>query len=227
MTDKSLDIHSDSMAEELTTVPQPVGSFFMSFAFWIALVIAALMYAAVSLSPKLADWISVRQQHAANAERLREMEEEVDYLERVAAALRKDPAFAHRLVDAAQSGNQQQAFVQESDSSKTGDPKVNSVAAKPLIQPAASEIVMLLASHQKLRNWILICASGLTVLAFTLLNDSGTGIMRAAFCTLQRFSQKTVARYLQERTEAPVGDEAETPESELTSGDNPTTRLSS
>ena len=69
------------------------------------------MYAAVSLSPKLADWISVRQQHAANAVRLQEMEDEADYLERVAEALKSDPEFAHRLVHATQSGSTQNEFV--------------------------------------------------------------------------------------------------------------------
>ena len=94
MADKEPDSDLEPTSEELISVPQTVGSFLISTAFWAALMVSAVMYAAVSLTPKMADWISVRQQHAANAMRLQELEDEADYLERVAAALKRDPEFA-------------------------------------------------------------------------------------------------------------------------------------
>lgn len=193
--DEGPDNEIEPTAEELTSVPQTVGSLLISIAFWSALLVSSLMYAAVSLSPKLADWISVRQQHAANAMRLQELENEADYLESVAAALRSDPEFAHRLVRATQSGTTQNEFVPVSNSLVFGGTKSDSSRPRPLVQPAVAEIVMHLASHQQHRRWLLFGAAGLTILAFTLLNESGAGIMQAAFSSIVVVFRAALARY--------------------------------
>ena len=194
-------------SEELTSVPQTVGSFLISVAFWSTLLVSALLYAAVSLSPKLADWISVRKQHAANAMRLQELEDETDYLERVAAALKSDPEFAQRLVHATQSGSTPQAFEPVSDSLLFGGTNAESSVPRPLVQPAVANVVMHLAGHQQHRMWLLFGAAGLTLLAFTLLNDSGAGIMQAAFSSMTGFSRAALARY---RQDPPVASDDET-----------------
>ena len=208
MADEGSDKDTQPTSEELMSVPQTVGSFLISIGFWSTLLVSSSMYAAVSLSPKLADWISVRQQHAANAMRLQELEDEADYLESVAAALKSDPEFAHRLVHATQSGNTQNEFVPVSGSLIFGGTKAKSSVPRPLVQPAVAEIVMHLASHQQHRTWLLFGAAGLTILAFTLLNESGAGIMQAACSSMAGFSQAAVARY---RQGSPVasGDETE------------------
>ena len=209
MTEESTDKNQDSNAADRSEVPQTAGSFFMSVAFWCVLLTAALMYAAVSLSPKLADWITVRQQHAVNAARLQEMEDEADYLERVSDALKTDPAFAQRLVHATQSGNPEQEFVPVTDVWKPEDTETRSQLPKPLVQPAVAELIMHLASHQTHRTWLLIGASGLTVLAFTLLNDSGKGVVLAALHSMGRLFQMTVARYQQTPSDIPVSEDKE------------------
>lgn len=201
MTDDKSDNNIEPTSEELNTVPQTVGSFFMSIAFWSALLVSAVMYAGVALSPKLADWISVREQHAANAVRLQELEDEVDYLERVSVALKSDPEFALRLVHATQSGSTENEFVPVSGSLVFGGVRDKSSAERPLVQPAVADLVMHLASHQKHRTWLLSGAAGLTVLAFTLLNESGAGIMQAAYGSVLSFFHAAVARY---RREPPV-----------------------
>jgi hypothetical protein len=207
MTDEESDNEIEPTSEELTSVPQTVGSFLSSIAFWSTLLVSVVMYAAVSLSPKLADWISVRQQHAANAVRLQELEDEADYLERVAAALKSDPEFAHRLVHATQSGSTHHEFVPVSDSLIFGG-KTTSTLPRPLVQPAVAEVVMHLASHQQHRRWLLGSAAGLTILAFTLLNESGAGIIQAVCSSMLGFSQTALARY---RRDPPVasGDDTE------------------
>jgi hypothetical protein len=195
MIDEESDNNIEPTSEKLTTVPQTVGSFLMSIAFWSALLVSAVMYAGVALSPKLADWISVREQHAANAVRLQELEDEADYLERVSAALKSDPEFAHRLVHATQSGSTENEFVPVSGSLVFGGVRDKSITEQPLVQPAVAEFVMHLASHQKHRAWLLLGAAGLTIVAFTLLNESGAGIMQAAYGSVQRFSHAAIARY--------------------------------
>jgi len=195
MTTEESDTNIEPTSEELNTVPQTVGSFLMSIAFWSALLVSAVMYAGVALSPKLADWINVRQQHAANAVRLQELEDEADYLERVSAALKSDPEFAHRLVQATQSGRTENEFVPVSGNLVFGGVRDKPTIEQPLVEPAVAEFVMHLASHQKHRTWLLLGAAGLTVVAFTLLNESGAGIMQTAYCSSQRFSHSAIARY--------------------------------
>lgn len=201
MNDQESDNNIEPTSEELTAVPQTVGSFLMSIAFWSVLLVSAVMYAGVALSPKLADWISVREQHAANAVRLQELEDEIDYLERVSAALKSDPEFAHRLIHATQSGSTENEFFPISGSLVFGGVRDKSSAEPPLVQPAVAEFVMHLASHQKHRTWLLLGAAGLTIAAFTLLNESGAGIMQAAYGPVQDFSHSAIARY---RRDPPV-----------------------
>ncbi len=198
MTSEESDTNIEPSSEELTAVPQTVGSFLISIAFWSVLLVSAFMYAGVALSPKLADWISVRQQHAANAVRLQELEDEADYLERVSAALKSDPEFANRLVHATQSGSTENEFVPVSGSLVFGGVRDKSSAEQPLVEPAVAELVMHLASHQTHRTWLLLGAAGLTVLAFTLLNESGAGIMQAAYSVVRHYAHAAVARYRQE-----------------------------
>lgn len=197
MADKEPDSDLEPTSEELISVPQTVGSFLISTAFWAALMVSAVMYAAVSLTPKMADWISVRQQHAANAMRLQELEDEADYLERVAAALKRDPEFAQRLVHTTQAGSGQKDFVPVSDNLIFGGTKPKVSAPEPLLQPAVAEVVMHLASHQQHRRWLLCGAAGLTILAFTLLNESGAGIVQSACSSMLRFVRAAFARYRQ------------------------------
>ena len=195
MTTEASETNIDPTSEELTTVPQTVGSFLISIAFWSGLLVSAVMYAGVALAPKLANWISVRQQHAANAVRLQELEDEVDYLERVSAALKTDPEFAHRLVQATQLGSKENEFVPVSGNLVFGGVRDKPATEQPLVKPAVAELVMHLASHQKHRTWLLFSAAGLTVLAFTLLNESGAGIMQAAYGSVQSFFHRAIARY--------------------------------
>lgn len=192
------------IAGERVTVPPAVGSFLMSFAFWCSLLIATLIYAAVALSPKFADWISIRQQHAANAVRLLEMEDEADYLERVAVALKNDPEFVHRLVHATQSGIAQHEFVSRSDGLTSGGTRDESVPAVPLVSPAMAETIIHLGSHQSHRTWLLFCAAALTVFAFTILNESGAGIIESALRAGRRLSELAIARYRRDSPEPPV-----------------------
>jgi len=68
---------------------------------------------------------------------------------------------------------------------------------------------MHLGSHQQHRTWLLFGAATLTVLAFTLLNESGAGIMQTVFSSIRGFSQAALARYRQKPPVA-FGDDTET-----------------
>lgn len=181
---------------ESAQVPQSVGSFFMSVSFWLTLTVAGTMYAAVALSPKFAAWINVRQQYVTNATKLTQLEDEVDYLERVAEALKTDPEFAKRLIRANQNpGAQGAEFIPVSKGLLFGGAETKEYTAPQVIQPAFAKVVFHIASHEQHRSWLLAGSAGLTLLAFTLLNDAGVGIVLSALAAVCRIFAWLTARY--------------------------------
>lgn len=176
---------SEPTTAEPAQVTQSVGSFFMSVSFWLTLTVAGTMYAAVALSPKFAAWINVRQQYVTNATRLTQLEDEVDYLERVAEALKTDAEFANRLIRANQNPDSQGTeFIPVSKGLLFGGSEAKEYKAPQVIQPAFAKVVFHLASHEQHRTWLLAGSAGLTLLAFTLLNDAGIEIVQSALATL-------------------------------------------
>jgi hypothetical protein len=194
---------------EPVQVPQSVGSFFLSVSFWLTLTVAGIMYAAVSLSPKLAAWINVRQQYVTNATRLTQLEDEVDYLERVAEALKTDPEFAKRMIRANQSpGTQESEFIPVSKGLLFGGAETKQYKVPEVVRPAFAKVVFHLASHEQHRTWLLVGSAGLTLLAFALLNDAGIGIVQSALASICQFFVWLTARY--RKPPSPAVD-AETP----------------
>ncbi|MFO1002635.1 MAG: hypothetical protein U0936_20080 [Planctomycetaceae bacterium] len=197
---------SEPTTAEPAQVSQSVGSFFMSVSFWLTLTVAGIMYAAVALSPKLAAWINVRQQYVANATRLTQLEDEVDYLERVAEALKTDPEFAKRLIRTNQNPEAQKAeFIPVSKGLLFGGAETKKYTAPEVVRPAFANVVFHLASHEKHRTWLLAGSAGLTLLAFTLLNDAGIGIVQSALAAICQFLRWLTARY--RKPPAPAVDE--------------------
>ena len=185
--------------EQPIQVSQAAGSLLMSLAFWITLVVAALMYAGVSLSPKLADWMQARQQLTSNAYRLQQLENEADYLERIAGALKKDPQFAERLVQLSQSPASDAALQDSQMIAAQLRPETKSDAKKSdngwLANPRVHSAVIRLASDLDLRRWLLIASAASTVFAFTLFNDSGVKFAIAAFVSIRSAISFLFSRY--------------------------------
>ena len=196
MTDENVEPDSEPTSEEPAMAVQTVGSLLVSVSFWFALLVAAAMYAAVALSPKLAGWINAHQQYANNAARLAELEDEADYLERLTAALKSDPAFAVQLVDAAQ-GNSSNG---EGGAALSGDAVSAEAPAKSrglqsVVQDEFAGLVFHLASHEQHRTWLLIGSCSLTLLAFSLLNEAGAGLILSILAMISSAVRSTVGRY--------------------------------
>jgi len=192
----------EPVAEKSVMISQTAGSFLLSIAFWLVLLIAATLYASVALSPKIADWINVRQQYLANAGRLTQLADEADYLERVAAALKSDPEFARRLVRANQnSGSGGAELVPVSQDLLFGGTAKKAPLEVQVVQPVVAKAVFHLASHQQHRTWLLMVSASLTLLAFTLLNDAGVGIVRTGITVVASCLSAVTHRY---RRPAPI-----------------------
>ncbi len=159
---------------------QQTASWVVSLIFWITLCGAAMMYAAVALAPKAAEWIEARNQYVTNARQLVQLEEEVEYLERVAAALKADPEFAERLAQASAAGSaQDQEIVPVTEDLLFGGYQESRQTTKPDPPGPWMTLVYLLASSSSHRTALLFTAIVLTVLGFTFLNDSESGYLHS------------------------------------------------
>ena len=208
MTDEDVELDSKPTSEQPEMVPQTVGSLLVSVSFWFVLLVAAVMYAAVALSPKLAGWINAHQQYANNAARLAELEDEADYLERLTAALKSDPAFAVQLVDAAQGQSARDTgIVNFSGEAVPAKPPANSRVVQSAIQPQLAGLVFHLASHEPHRTWLLFGSCGLTLLAFSLLNEAGAGVVLSMLAMISSAFRTTVGRYRRSTVVLPDNDD--------------------
>jgi cell division protein FtsB len=64
-----------------------------SLAFWLCLFAAAVLYAMVTLSPKLLAYLTRNRDYQANQWQLVSLKKQVDHLEKVIDAQKNDPAF--------------------------------------------------------------------------------------------------------------------------------------
>ena len=77
-----------------TNVADREPTWFVSVAFWFTLFVAATLYAAISLAPKLERLLVLERQHREKQWQLVDLEQQVQQLGKVAAALEEDPKFA-------------------------------------------------------------------------------------------------------------------------------------
>jgi hypothetical protein len=144
-----------------------------SLAFWLCLVVAAGLFASVTLAPRLAAHVELKKEYQANQVELVGMENRMQYLEKVAEALKNDPEFAAEVAridfDAARPGDERIAVDKTLSLSapryELGN--VPDAEAPPWYGPA----VQVLARSAALRPLTLIVAGALVLVAFTFLHD--------------------------------------------------------
>jgi cell division protein FtsB len=169
--------------------------FGVSLSFWLALLTAAGLFAAVSLAPKLAAYLDVRDEHRAGQLRLLALERQQAELERVIDALKHDPQFAAELArlqfDAVRPGEEilpvDPSLSLNPNAISSGLPGIsadedgrlslrercfrgakgdNARIAGPGQSSAWRTSNRLLATSQWLRQTLLICAAALVLFAF-------------------------------------------------------------
>ena len=178
MSSISVTTDADNPQDVSSPTVQGSASWVVSLLFWLTLLSAAVLFALVALAPKLAEWMKVREQYVQNAGRLVALEGQVEYLERVAAALESDPEFARRLAQASQperSAHQQMIPVTK-DLVFGGSERQHDIERAP--QPLYSGLIIRLASDQAHRRVFLCAAALLIIFGFTFLNDSERGCLR-------------------------------------------------
>lgn len=194
---------TDAPADELPSrAVHAAGSVLISLAFWCSLAAAASVYAAVALAPKFIVWIDARQQHRDNALRLRELEQEVDYLERVVQTLKTDPEFARRV---AESGNTAPTFDANvnvptpAHAPTESAPRPESVTDGTLVLSSQALVVIRrIASEPRLRSALLTGSASVTLFAFTLLNEAGGAIVIGALSAVVGTLKSLFRRYVRQ-----------------------------
>ena len=157
---------------------QPSHSWVVSLLFWTSLLLSAVLYAAVSLSPKVAEWLRVRNQYAENARRLVELEDDIDYLERIAATLQSDPAFTQQLARAAMPApGSDTGFVPVTEELMYGGVRTATTHSAANSSLHFVDPVIRLASDIPLRRTLLITSGILVLVGFTFLNESSVGFL--------------------------------------------------
>ncbi len=155
------------------TAAQP-GGWFASVLFWLALLVAAVLYASVVLAPKVLAYLDLRDEYVANQVELVAREREVNYLSSVAGALRSDPDFAAELAridfDAVRPGEERIA-VEEHLSLQPRSLEAAAAVEPPNVPYAefARELAAL-ADRPKYRTGALLSSVILVVIAFSFFN---------------------------------------------------------
>jgi len=166
----------------------------ISVAFWMSMLTAMAIYAAIALAPRLDESIALQQRFYRDAAYSSVLMQEVEHLTRVANALERDAEFRHRV--AAIELQVSPRGTTEIPVSKTlGYDARIPVIQEPVVPkvPWYAELVHDLSRPTVLRSRLLLSAIGLLTVAFTCLNPDffksrlGSGFRWVLSCLAQRY----------------------------------------
>ena len=177
-----------------------------SLAFWLCLFITAGLYGLVALSPKLSVWLDLRNDFYTNQVRLVELEQQVDYLDRVATALEDDPDFALELARVDLDAKRPDDELIPLDPELAGlDGPLAASSDNSQLRPWYTDIINAFAGNKYLRATTLGLTAVVVVLAFTFLHDAHEKRMAAYLSAIGKTTGNAVRRY---REESPPRDAA-------------------
>lgn len=145
----------------------------VSFAFWLTLLLSAVIFASVSLAPKLAHHLALENEYRSQQFELKRIEQQQTELERVIAALKDDPHFSAELArlefDAVRPGEE----ILNVDTSLALHPNRPVAAAVSHVSSPSpwQPWVEIFANNSQLRFALLATAAGLILFAFGWLQD--------------------------------------------------------
>lgn len=152
---------------------ETVAGMAISLLFWLCLLAAAALFAAVALSPKFLINLQLRSQFDANQIKLVTLEREAEQIQRVITAIREDKDFAAELTRMEFDAARPDEEIIPVESALKLDPRSNSnPAAIVSVDPWYASAVRSLASDQNLRQTLLISAALLVVMSFAVLRPA-------------------------------------------------------
>ena len=150
----------------------------VSLLFWFCLVVAAGLFSAVALALKMLTNLRLRNECRLNQHQLVAIEKQVNYLQRVAEALKNEPQFAEELVridfDAVRPGDERIA-VDPSLHLDVAFDQSDSQIALPQQSSALTvwqePVLQEFTENRRLRLAFLVSAGCITLLSFTFLGE--------------------------------------------------------
>lgn len=158
----------------------------VSLLFWLALLVAAVLYGAVALAPKYLAYLESRHAFHGNQIRLIALQQNERYLEKTVAALENDPDFAAELArvdfNATRPGEEKIPVDPHLSLDARAEPELS--ITNPRL-PWYAPLVTLIAENERLRRNLLIAAAAVVLLAFTFLHESEAPRIRSAARVVQ------------------------------------------
>lgn len=162
----------NSTASPPTT--RPLRGLLVSLMFWTALLVAAVLFAAVTLAPRLTTLIDLRDEHYVHQLKLVALEQQTRQLERVVTALERDPDFAAEMArlefDALRPG--EEVIAVDGNLALDARQMPPAAAAPETSRAWYLPALQRLASQRDLRHLLLLTAAVLVVTSFTWLQES-------------------------------------------------------
>ena len=139
-----------------------------SLACWFCLLLAAVLYAAVALSPKLVALTLLRHEHEQNQERLVALEKQVERIERISEALEHDPEFNAALAraDFEQVRPGEQRITVQPHLALELRPSAANLKLPDLPLPWYVPLLEVFSENRRLSNIVLGLAAALALLSF-------------------------------------------------------------
>ena len=156
-------------------LPDTISGLVISLLFWLCIIVSAILFGMVSLSPKLLVYLQLRSQFDINQRKLVALETQADQLQRVIDAMQTDKEFAAELTriefDAARPDEEviPVDFPLKRDARVMETPLPEITVEHVWYEP----VVKNLASDSRLRTSLLGAAAMLVVASFTLLQPAG------------------------------------------------------
>lgn len=155
---------------------ETVGGLVVSLLFWLSLLTATAMFAAVGLSPKILERLRLEEQFDASQFRLVQMEQQNDQLNRVLEAIRKDKDFAAEMTRIEFDAMRQDEEIIPVDSGLRLSPRDLATPRSPAVMVQAWYRPMLVpfAENDELRRNLLTASAVLIVVSFTWFQSART-----------------------------------------------------
>jgi len=169
----------------------------VSLLFWCQLLIAAVLYGAVSLSPKLAVHVELRNDYLKTQSQLVYLQQQVTELQKVTDSLTNDPRLLQELVrvelNADRPGEERMpvrrdlALQSRITQKRSHAPDVTRAWYVPLLSA--------FAGNQRLRHASLLAAASLVLIAFAFFHPSQAKQFNTGWNAIREGTSVVVARY--------------------------------
>ncbi|MBS0201298.1 MAG: hypothetical protein JSS49_00255 [Planctomycetes bacterium] len=151
------------------STPETISGLVVSLLFWLSLLTAAALFAAVGLSPKLIERSRLRDQYDANQFRLVQIERQNEQLQRVVDAIRTDSEFAAEMTRIEFDAVRHDEEIIPVDAGLRLSPRDVGIPHSPAVvaQVWYRPLLVPFAENDSLRMSLLGTAAALVVIAFT------------------------------------------------------------